>query len=76
MSHPPLVSSLVDVLLNGDEVAAGVTPEDSPLPLKKVSGNCGSCTLSSLKAALCLVHYSMAIQIKNLEKWQNVFKTS
>ena len=76
MSHPPLVSSLVDVLLNGDEVAAGVTPEDSPLPLKKVSGNCDSCTLSSLKAALCLVHYSMAIQIKNPEKWQNVFKIS
>ena len=48
MSHPPLVSSLVDVLLNGDEVAAGVTPEDSPLPLKKVSGNRGFCILSSL----------------------------
>ena len=36
MSHPPLVSSLVDVLVNGDEVALGCTPEDSPLPLKKV----------------------------------------
>ena len=34
MSHPPLVSSLVDVLVNGDEVG---TPEDSPLPLRKVS---------------------------------------
>lgn len=32
MSHPPLVSSLVDVLVNGDEVG---TPEDSPLPLRK-----------------------------------------
>lgn len=38
MSHPPLVSSLVDVLVNGDEVASGGTPEDSPLPLRKVSG--------------------------------------
>ena len=36
MSHPPLVSSLIDVLVNGDEVASGCTPEDSPLPLKKV----------------------------------------
>ena len=34
MSHPPIVSSLVDVLVNGDEVG---TPEDSPLPLRKVS---------------------------------------
>lgn len=39
MSHPPLVSSLVDVLVNGDEVAPGGTPEDSPLPLKKVSSD-------------------------------------
>ena len=38
MSHPPLVSSLVDVLVNGDEVASDGTPEDSPLPLRKVSG--------------------------------------
>lgn len=37
MSHPPLVSSLVDVLVNGDEVASDGTPEDSPLPLRKVS---------------------------------------
>ena len=40
MSHPPLVSSLVDVLVNGDEVASGCTPEDSPLPLRKVSVCC------------------------------------
>ena len=38
MTHPPLVSSLVDVLVNGDEVASAGTPEDSPLPLRKVSG--------------------------------------
>ena len=37
MSHPSLVSSLVDVLVNGDEVASDGTPEDSPLPLRKVS---------------------------------------
>ena len=36
MTHPPLVSSLVDVLVNGDEVASAGTPEDSPLPLRKV----------------------------------------
>ena len=37
MSHPPLVSSLVDVIINGDEVTSGDTPDDSPLPLRKVS---------------------------------------
>ena len=42
MSHPPLVSSLVDVLVNGDEVASDGTPEDSPLPLRKVSCFCYS----------------------------------
>lgn len=36
MSYPPLVSSLVDIILNGDEVDPGATPEASPLPLKKV----------------------------------------
>jgi len=40
MSHPPLVSSLVDVLVNGDEVASEGTPEDSPLPLRKVRCSC------------------------------------
>ncbi|XP_078348626.1 protein CLEC16A-like isoform X2 [Oculina patagonica] len=42
MSHPPLVSSLVDVLVNGDEVASGGTPEDSPLPLRKACSLSGS----------------------------------
>jgi len=42
MSHPPLVSSLVDVLVNGDEVASDGTPEDSPLPLRKVRCSCDS----------------------------------
>lgn len=46
MSHPPLVSSLVDVLVNGDEVASGCTPEDSPLPLKK------ACSLSNSAASV------------------------
>lgn len=39
MSHPPLVSSLVDVLVNGDEVG---TPEDSPLPLRKACSTSNS----------------------------------
>ena len=47
MSHPPLVSSLVDVLVNGDEVASGCTPEDSPLPLRKVSDYCSSLNIHS-----------------------------
>lgn len=46
MSHPPLVSSLVDVLVNGDEVASGCTPEDSPLPLRK------ACSLSNSAASV------------------------
>ncbi|XP_022784974.1 protein CLEC16A homolog isoform X3 [Stylophora pistillata] len=46
MSHPPLVSSLVDVLVNGDEVASGSTPEDSPLPLRK------ACSLSNSAASV------------------------
>lgn len=36
MNYPPLVSSLIDIILNGDEVAPGENPEESPLPLKKV----------------------------------------
>ncbi|XP_020607380.1 protein CLEC16A-like [Orbicella faveolata] len=46
MSHPPLVSSLVDVLVNGDEVASEGTPEDSPLPLRK------ACSVSSSAASV------------------------
>ena len=42
MSHSQLVSSLVDVLVNGDEVASDGTPEDSPLPLRKVRCSCDS----------------------------------
>ncbi|XP_031560161.1 protein CLEC16A-like, partial [Actinia tenebrosa] len=42
MSYPPLVSSLVDIILNGDEVDPGATPEASPLPLKKAVSKASS----------------------------------
>ncbi|XP_048575920.1 protein CLEC16A isoform X4 [Nematostella vectensis] len=42
MSYPPLVSSLVDIILNGDEVDLGDTPEASPLPLKKAGSKSNS----------------------------------
>ena len=60
MSHPPLVSSLVDVLVNGDEVTSDGTPEDSPLPLRKVS-----CLFSSFT-----VHYPLDLSFNFVSSWK------
>ena len=60
MSHPPLVSSLVDVLVNGDEVASDGTPEDSPLPLRKVS-----CLF-----ALFTVQYPLDLSFNFVSSWK------